>query len=310
MNNPAQPIMFFLNDDYLLANKQSLSGYNYIPSLIIDRDHLLPFQIIRTDTSGGGSPVPLNFTSVKLYERNAPVTKYTELLSYLSFKRYNTITDGGINKVNVYDGTSIIPPIPQGIYYLVITDDRSPVNTWTSSQFISSFPRYKLLFEYSHPKSINYLVQPVTYKIQVVSKTVNSGEVNELIEKYPDIDGNETIAYYKQDVIHSCTFFADKYMFDAISFMKMFKTIYLTTETGYRSIIQIYSIEATPIAESNHFGVVLRYTIPEEQLININETPFLLSDIQKGTSYVSDDELLRSDGKIVATHGKRIKRRR
>lgn len=309
MTDVLQPIRWYLNADYLLAHKQALSGYYYWPTLIIDRDHLLPFQIIRVDTGGGAAPVPLNFTSVKLYKRGAAVTKYTELISYLTFKRYNTVTDGGRHKCNVYDGTSTIPAIPQGYHYLVITDDQKPANTWTSSEFVSSFPRYKLVFEYSNPKSINYLYQPITYKIQVESKTFVDGEISEYLEKYSDENGNESTAFHKQDIIHSCSFLADQYTYEALQFMRIFKTIYLTTETGYRSEIEVYSIDTTPVESSNHIGVILKYTIPENQMINIRETPYLYSDTQKGLSYVTDDELLRSNGVIIATHGKRIKRR-
>jgi hypothetical protein len=304
MNKPAQPIMWFLNDDHLLANKQSLAGYNYLPSLLIDRTHLLPFQIMRDDTGGGASPIPLNITSVKLYKRGAPVTKYVELILYLTFKRYTTITDGGIHKVNVYDGTSTIPAITQGIHYMVATDDQG--HTWTSSEFVSSFPRFKLIFEYSNPKSIEYMVQPVTYKIQVESKTFSSGEVAELIEKYPDEDNNETVSFHKQDVIRSCSFLADEYTYEALKFMQMFKTIYLTEETGYRSQIEVYSIEATPIAESNHYGVVFKYSVPAEQVINVTETPFLLGDTQKGTSYVTPEGGVYVGRKYIMVGGKKV----
>ena len=321
MIDVAQPIRFYLNSDYLLVHKQQHNRYRYYPTLVIDRTHLLPFQILRKDIGADTQALynqKINIQSIKLYDLKG---KYTELVTYLTFKRYvERYTNRGDGRTSrsagyfvhasVYGGGDTIPAIAQGDHFLVITDDRNPVNTWTSSRFRVCFPSSLVTFEYTNPRSIDYLVHPTTYKIPIETVTFDSSEFTEFIEKEADNIGNEITSFHKIDKLYSCIIpVCDQYVLDALKFMSMHEIIYITDETGLRNEIKIHTIDSQAIARSNHSQVIIKYWIPENQLISTARNSFTLQDYQKGASYIPEDKLLRSRGKIVTTRGKRIKKR-
>jgi len=321
MIDVVQPIRFYLNSDYLLAHKQQHNRYRYYPTLVIDRTHLLPFQVTRQTTgiqSQGTLYDRINIASVKLYDLD---NNYTELISYLTFKRYvdskyiggdgrTAGTTGYFTHANVYEGNNTIPAIAQGDHYLVITDDKTPANVWTSSRFRVCFPSSLVTFEYTNSRSINNVVHPTTYKIPIETVTFDSGEFSEITKKYADDIENETTNFHKIDKLYSCSLnTCDQYTLDALMFMTMNETIYVTDETGLRSEIKIHSVDSQPIAQSNHSQVTIKFWKPENQLISTSRNSHMLIDYQKGINYIPEETLLRTRDKIVTTRGKRIKKR-
>lgn len=296
MNDIIQPLRFYTATSYQLNNRHVLLNFNNIVPLIVDKTHLLPFCLYnaKTDTSEHAITI---CSAIRLDGLTY------NILANMDFEFYwdNLITP--TKQYIFYPGTSTIPALRHGIYYLHLSDG---TNHWYSDLFkVGVYSTCTL--EFKHTYSFGNLVMPTGkyYKASYRCYTFDPAEFLEYSDVNKNDDNFDIPAYQRIDKLRTCLLLGDSNAFDAIKLIQLMDTIYITDEIGKRSLIEISEVSQSTKG-GNYMNISLKYRIKDDSIITVNKTLSSLKNTQEGTAFVTPGEEITFNGDPIEFGGEHI----
>jgi hypothetical protein len=279
MNEVIQPLRFHTSEAYKMINRHTLLNYfNFVP-LIVDRSLLTPFQVDCDYVASTPEYDPL--TTAELI--NFRTGEVTNLLPYLTFVHY---VDSLSNSTRLYIqfwGASTLPAIKYGVYYLHLANT---TEEWWSDQFKTG--HYNTVkIEYSN--TVSFAGIPVSDRAFMSAmyegRSFDSGEYLEHSEANKDKDNFDIFTYRRSDKLRNLILRGDSNVIDVCKLAQMCTTVYITDETGKRSLVEITEISPEPVSHSNYVNVILKYRVKANSIISVNLTPSkrLFTQLPTGT---------------------------
>lgn len=299
MNEILQPLRCYDALAKLLVKRHEAIGYKNIVPLIASRTTLLPFLLtcVKTDATEN---LITTCTAVN-YKTSVAI----DIKSYMAFKFGLDDLTNPTKQYISYDGTSTIPALPQGIYYLHLasTDDE-----WFAGLFKVGFYTKVCTIEFTNSKSFGNLwtvaeSTQIYYKATYEAYTFDQGEYSEYSEANKNDDNVDKYTYRRIDKLRVIALLGDSDALDTLQTAKICDTIYLTDEIGNRSLIEIMDVSTTEVGQSNYLTIILKYRIKENSIISVNETQVVYFFDQTGSSHSIATGELTFDGDNIQFDG-------
>lgn len=302
MNEILQPLRMYDTLAYALYKRNEALRFNNIVPLIASSTSLLPF----TFSCVKNNATPNNITTCEAI--NHRTGKVHDILSYMTFKFGLDDMDNPSRFYGIYTGSSIISPLPQGIYrlHLASSDDE-----WFSDIFKVGHFRYTTSIEFHNDTSFahTWMTVPILalYKATYETFTFDSFEFDEFDEVYKDKDNRDLYSYRRIDKIRSLVIFGDSNAFDCLKMAQLCDMVYITDEVGQRKLARIHDVIPTGIDKSNYAEIIVKYSFDADSIITVTETPVSNFFSQVGTNYVAEDDSIEFNNEDIKFGGNSIK---
>jgi len=307
-----QPLRFYTSANYQLRVKQGKFNFNPIMSLVVDKQHLLPFCIRRTKyaetQAEQANAINLIIAKVINIANNREYDIKLNLTIDYGFRGDSSLDENQVYEYALYRGQSTITSLPQGRYQIYLKDEE--LNEFYSEIFGIWFPQYTVKFEYRNSGGdLNdlWFYKGMYYKMEFESFMYSVGEYEGLVTSLADGWGHNKITRRRKDEIYACDIFTDSKIYGSLHAMQFCDTIYFTDESGQRYLIEITDLPIIDFSKGGHFNVSVKFRIIENMLIS---TPRNISWISttEGESPVEEDKSLQIGGRKVKIGGKTINR--